>query len=62
MDFDPLPRGTPVKRYKRFMADVVLESGDTVTAHCANTGAMLGVQKIRVQKSGRRPPATPTAS
>ena len=45
MDFpDPLLRGTLVKRYKRFMADVVLESGDTVTAHCANTGAMLGVQ------------------
>ncbi len=45
MDFpDPLLRGTLVKRYKRFMADVVLECGDTVTAHCANTGAMLGVQ------------------
>ena len=45
MDFpDPLLRGTLVKRYKRFMADVMLESGDTVTAHCANTGAMLGVQ------------------
>ena len=46
MDFlDPLLRGTLVKRYKRFMADVVLENGDTVTAHCANTGAMLGVQE-----------------
>lgn len=45
MDFpDPLIRGRLIKRYKRFMADVVLESGDTVTAHCANTGAMLGVQ------------------
>ena len=45
MDFpDPLLRGTLIKRYKRFMADVVLECGDTVTAHCANTGAMLGVQ------------------
>tara|TARA_R110002072_G_scaffold42848_6_gene120745 strand:+ start:1386 stop:2087 length:702 start_codon:yes stop_codon:yes gene_type:complete len=45
MDFpDPLLRGRLVKRYKRFMADVVLEAGETVTAHCANTGAMLGVQ------------------
>lgn len=45
MDFpDPLLRGSLIKRYKRFMADVVLETGETVTAHCANTGAMLGVQ------------------
>lgn len=45
MDFpDPLLRGRLIKRYKRFMADVVLDSGETVTAHCANTGAMLGVQ------------------
>jgi sugar fermentation stimulation protein A len=42
---DPLLRGRLVRRYKRFMADVVLDSGDTVTAHCANTGAMLGVQE-----------------
>jgi len=45
MDFpDPLIRGRLVKRYKRFMADVILDSSKTVTAHCANTGAMLGVQ------------------
>ena len=42
---DPLLRGTLIKRYKRFMADVVLQSGETVTAHCPNTGAMLGVQE-----------------
>ena len=45
MEFpDPLIRATLVKRYKRFLADVVLEGGDAVTAHCANTGTMLGVQ------------------
>ena len=42
---DPLIRGKLVKRYKRFMADVVLDTGETVTAHCANTGAMTGVKE-----------------
>lgn len=46
MEFpDPLLRGRLIKRYKRFMADVNLDTGETVTAHCANTGAMLGVQE-----------------
>ena len=45
MDFaKPLLPGTLVKRYKRFLADVLIEDGRTVTAHCANTGAMMGVQ------------------
>ena len=32
--------GTFVKRYKRFFVDVELDSGEVVTAHCANTGSM----------------------
>lgn len=40
---DPLIRGTLIKRYKRFLADVTLDDGTQVTAHCANSGSMLSV-------------------
>ncbi len=39
----PLIRGRLIKRYKRFLADVKLDNGKTITASCANTGSMLGL-------------------
>lgn len=41
----PLIKGTLVKRYKRFLADVTLENGSIVTAHVANPGSMLELAK-----------------
>ena len=55
IEFESLTEGVLIKRYKRFLADIKLDNGDIVTAHCANTGPMLGLlnegAKVRISYS-----------
>jgi sugar fermentation stimulation protein A len=45
-EYPTLYPGILLKRYKRFFADIQLDSGELITAHCPNTGPMTGVCEI----------------
>jgi sugar fermentation stimulation protein A len=40
MVFEPLLHGKLIKRYKRFLADIILDDGSEITAHVPNSGRM----------------------
>lgn len=40
MKFEKLIHGKLIKRYKRFLADIILDDGQEITAHVPNSGAM----------------------
>ncbi len=61
MNFDPpLVPGVLLRRYKRFLADVRLDDGREVVAHCTNTGRMTGcsdpgsVVRLAAARPGRK--------
>ena len=50
MQFEnPLIHGTLIKRYKRFLADIQLDDGTVVIAHCTNSGSMKSCLENRAE-------------
>ena len=46
MVLNNLVKGKFIKRYKRFLADIKLENGEIVVAHCTNTGSMKSLLEV----------------
>lgn len=59
MHFPPLHRGTLLARRQRFLADIRLDDGRQILAHCPNTGRMLGYSAPGLTVwASERPPGT----
>jgi sugar fermentation stimulation protein A len=62
----PLIDGTWVRRYQRFLVDVQLSDGTLTTAHCPNTGSMIGINhpgsRVMLLDSSNPERKLPTAS